>query len=70
MKNKDKILQQSMYDFLCMMQRNLEQVVRENTDVTICIMDALGDDTAANRCVEHNVKCEECIQSWMDDSPF
>ncbi len=72
-RNRDKLLEQSMYDFLCFMNANL----RENlscTNISTCIMDALHSDYSLNdriaRCQKHKADCEKCLQSWMNEDPF
>lgn len=67
-RNRDKIMQQSMYDFLCMLNAN----IRTDTNNTsgMCVMNALRDEKMYDRCIKHDADCEKCLQSWMNEYPF
>lgn len=64
-RNRDKLMQQSMYDFLCFMNANL--MVFNSTCVMIGL---IGYDKKVIRCYEHKCDCEKCLQSWMNEDPF
>lgn len=64
-RNRDKLLEQSMYDFLCMMNDNLQAF--NNTCVMIGL---IGYDKKVIRCYEYKHKCDECLQSFMNEDPF
>lgn len=64
-KNRDKLMQQSMYDFLCKMNANLRAFS------STCVMIGLiGYDKKVIRCYEYKCKCDQCLQSWMNEDPF
>lgn len=64
-RNREKLLEQSMYDLLCSMNANLRSF---NSS---CIMIGLiGYDKKVIRCYEHKCKCDECLQEWLNEFPF
>lgn len=66
MKNRDKIMQQSMYDFLCMMNANLRAF-----NCTCVMIGLIGYDKKVIRCYENKCKCDQCLQSYMnEETPF
>lgn len=73
MKNRDKLMQQSMYDFLCFMNANLRTNLRY-APCSTCIMDALHTDYSEydrlTRCMKHDADCEKCLQSFMNEDPY
>lgn len=64
-KNRDKLMQQSMYDFLCFMNANLMAF-----NSTCVMIGLIGYDKKVIRCYEHKCDCEKCLQSWMNEDPF
>jgi hypothetical protein len=66
-KNRDKIMEQSFYDFLCMMNANIRTYPS-----TLCIMSALGykEYDRLVRCKRFDVDCAKCLASWMNEQPF
>lgn len=73
-RNRDKLLEQSMYDMLLKMNENLCENLR-CTNISTCIMDALYSDYSEYdrivRCQKHKADCEKCLQSWMnEETPF
>jgi hypothetical protein len=74
-RNRDKLLEQSMYDMLLKMNENLCENLR-CTNVSTCIMDALypysdySEYERIARCQKHKAACEKCLQSWMNEDPF
>jgi hypothetical protein len=72
-RNRDKLLEQSMYDMLLKMNENLRENLSRTTFLT-CIMDALYSDYSGYerimRCKKHKYKCDQCLQSWMNEQPF
>ena len=58
-RNRDKLRSMAVYDLLCMMQRNLDDVEAEPN---VCVMDALGVHEA---CRENY--CEECIAKYLNE---
>lgn len=66
-RNRDKLLEMSMYDFLCMLNANL----RTNTEPIPCIMNALGiNPNRGNRCRGFKAECDKCIQDFLNSFPF
>jgi hypothetical protein len=64
-RNRDRIMEQSLYDLLCSMNANLRQFNNS------CIMIGLiGNDKKVIRCYENKCKCEKCLQSWLNEYPF
>lgn len=65
MKNREKLLEQSMYDLL----------VKINAGMLAgydCIMDVFDEspESVAKRCGENGANCEKCLQSYMNEEPF
>ena len=83
-RNRDKLLQQSMYDMLMEMNtqllRNQAEVTYENEigekeEELACIMDTLmGSQKAHERCKHFYVSigsdCDRCIAAWLNEYPF
>lgn len=65
-RNRERIMEQSLYDLLCAMNENLKAFGRS------CVMIGLiGYDKKVIRCYEHKADCEKCLQSWMnEETPF
>ena len=65
-RNREKLMEQSLYDLLCSMNENLRSF---NSS---CVMIGLiGYDKKVIRCYEHKADCEKCLQSWLNDEhPF
>lgn len=64
-RNRDKLMQQSMYDFLCMLNENLRAFN------SACVMIGLiGYDKKIERCYEYKCKCEKCLQEWLNEFQF
>lgn len=65
-RNRERIMEQSLYDLLCAMNGNLKAFGRS------CVMIGLiGYDKKVIRCYEHKADCEKCLQSWMnEETPF
>lgn len=64
MTNRQKLLQSSEYDTLCMMQENITQANAH--DETPCIMTALGESNRNYLCHMYNPDCGKCILSWLN----
>lgn len=78
MKNRDRIMQESFYDFLNRMNMQLRdnkaivRIPREDhpdfDEYYACIMDCFMTlPESKKRCMED---CQKCIQAWMDEAPF
>ena len=63
-RNRERIMQQSLYDLLCWMNDNIN-------DYEVCIMDALRAYTG-ERCAKYSwgKRCKECIAAWLNEFPF
>lgn len=62
-RNREKLMEQSMYDLLCSMNEQLDK-----NGMSACIMDCLMTTAEAEmRC---RAKCEDCIAAWMNEFPF
>ena len=68
-RNREKLMEQSMYDFLCMMNANL--ITRFGS---ACIMGALMADFSEyeriKRCKKHVSDCGKCIADYLNEYPF
>lgn len=64
-RNRERIMNQSLYDLLCMMNANIRTYPSG-----LCIMDALGDKERDRRCMKHDANCEKCLQEWLNEYPF
>ena len=63
-------MEQSFYDLLVMMQKNLDNAQEQTeNDVSVCIMDALGV-TQNDTCKKLERNCESCIQDYLNSFPF
>ena len=62
MTNRDKLLKSSEYDVLLRMNDNLRAF---NSS---CVMIGLiGYDKKVTRCYEYKCKCDQCIQSFLNE---
>jgi hypothetical protein len=68
-RNREKLMEKSMYDFLCMMNANLRTRFG-----SACVMGALPTEYSEYdrimRCQKHEADCEKCLQSWLNEFPF
>ena len=66
-RNREKLMEQSMYDLLCSMNEQLDKNTR-----SACILDLLGENIVGLRCTKYNRKCEQCVQDYLNeyDYPF
>ena len=83
-RNRDKLLQQSMYDMLMEMNtqllRNQAEVTNENEigekeEEFACIMCTLMESQKAHDRCEHVYEssendCGRCIAAWLNEFPF
>ena len=64
-RNRERIMQQSLYDLLCAMNDNLRAFN------SACVMIGLiGYDKKVIRCYEHKADCGSCLQAWLNEYPF
>ena len=63
-RNREKLMEQSLYDLLCKMNERLNDMNHESR--AYCILDLLD---ASFDCKD-STKCEDCIQAWMNEYPF
>ncbi len=68
-RNRNKLFEQSQYDMLLSMQKNLDYC-REHDEPHPCIMHALGENLVGVRCTKYNRKCDLCLQDWLNEFPF
>ncbi len=63
MKNREKLMNQSMYDLLVKINAG---IVGGGYD---CIMDVFDNspESVAKRCGENGANCKKCLQSWMNE---
>ena len=65
MKNRDRIMRQSIYDLLRSMNANLRSF-----NCSCVMIGLIGYDKKVIRCYEHKADCEKCLQSWLNEYPF
>ena len=66
-RNREKLMEQSLYDMLCSMNANL----RTSTEPMPCIMNALGiKPNRDNRCRGFKAECDKCIAEHLNSYPF
>lgn len=66
--NHDKIMEQSLYDFLCFMNANIR--TDTNNITGMCVMNALRDEKMYDRCIKHDACCDKCIANYLNDYSF
>jgi hypothetical protein len=65
-RNREKLMEQSLYDLLCMMNANLRTF-----NWTCAMIGLIGYDKKVIRCYEYKFDCEKCLRSWMnEETPF
>jgi hypothetical protein len=64
-RNREELLEQSMYDFLCVMNENLRTF-----NCTCAMIGLIGYDKKVIRCYEYKCDCEKCLQNWLNEFPF
>ena len=71
-RNREIIMEQSMYDMLCMMNANLRTQIHHYPMALEqpCIMTAIGVKERKARCRDFGADCDKCIQSWLNDFPI
>ena len=64
-RNRDKLLEQSMYDLLVKINAGMLAGYR-------CIMYVFNDSgkDVLKRCGKNDGDCDKCLQSWMNEDPF
>ena len=67
-RNREIIMEQSMYDMLKKMNENLLQSLY--ADERPCVMTALGEPNRNFRCKKYHPECEKCLQEWLNDFPI
>lgn len=68
-RNREILMQQSLYDLLLKMQYELE-LCRQHSEPYPCIMNALSENLVGLRCTKYNRKCNECIADYLNEFPF
>ena len=65
-RNREKLMEQSLYDLLCMMNENLRAF-----NSTCVMIGLIGYDKKVIRCYEYKGDCEKCLQEWLnEETPF
>lgn len=70
-RNRERIMEQSLYDFLLGLNSTLVSARKRNT--TPCIMTAISGQYVWDRdarCAQFDGSCEKCLQAWMNEYPF
>ena len=68
-RNRDKLMEQSMFDFLKYMNENIR---KPSAGVCVCVYNGFGHDMQErrDRCMKYVNACDKCIADWMNESPF
>ena len=61
-RNRDAIAQMAIYDLLCRMQINLDDLLV--VELNFCVLDLIGVDTDAY--CDGMGECEKCLQKWLN----
>ena len=74
-RNRDRIMQQSLYDLLMKMNEqlleNAAKIERRGISTEACIMDCFMDfSESKERCTKHRIDCDKCIQAWLNEYPI
>lgn len=65
-RNRERIMEQSMYDLLCAMNENHNPLVTGH-----CVMRGfIGETAQFERCKKYKAHCNQCIQNWLNEYPF
>ena len=71
-RNREKLMEQSLYDFLLGLNSTLIAAHKKNTEP--CIMTAISGQYVWERdarCETFGKSCEKCLQAWLNDEhPF
>ena len=62
MTNREKLLHTNLYDLLCRMQINLDDLIV--VDLNFCVLDLIGVDTDAY--CDGMGECKKCLQKWLN----
>ena len=73
-RNRDRIMQQSLYDLLCSMNEQIRnndaRIERSGTSSEACIMDCFMDFAESQkRCIFFKLECKDCIAAWVNEFP-
>lgn len=64
-RNRDALAQMAIYDLLCRMQINLDNLL-PSVEFNFCVLDLIGVDTDAY--CDGMGECEKCLQKWINES--
>ena len=71
-RNRERIMEQSLYDFLLCLNSTLISARKRNT--APCIMIAISGEYVWDRdkrCAQFGNSCDKCLQSWLNEEhPF
>ena len=62
---RQKLLHTNIYDLLCRMQVNLDNLL-PSVECNFCVLDLIGVDTDAY--CDGAGECEKCLQKWLNES--
>ena len=64
MTNREKLMHTNIYDLLCRMQINLDNLL-PSVDCNFCVLDLIGVDTDAY--CDGEGECEKCLQKFINE---
>ena len=64
MTNREKLLNTNLYDLLCRMQINLDNLL-PSVEFNFCVLDLIGVDIDAY--CDGMGECEKCLQKWLNE---
>lgn len=67
-RNREKLMEQSLYDLLCSMNKTMTQLQDEGHRV--CVLDALNVESGYCKHAKNGCSCNECIADWLNEFPF
>ena len=67
-RNRDKLMEQSLYDLLCKMNEAMKKL--QDDGHLVCVLDALGVERGYCKHCVTGIECNECIAQWLNSFPF
>ena len=67
-RNRDRIMQQSLYDLLVSMNETMTRL--QDAGHRVCVLDALKVESGYCKHVVNGIECKDCIAKWMNEHPF
>lgn len=65
-RNREILMQQSLYDLLFKMNETMKKL--QDAGHRVCIIDALGVESGYCKGVSSD--CGKCLQNWLNEFPF